>query len=498
MLALVLTSWLIAHVALVPLHTGVASSVSASRSTSYAQTTEIPRGQIIGKLVCAGDPDQSYALYLPSNYSSERKWPILFAFDPGARGRVPVERFREAAEKYGWIVVGSNNSRNGTLQPSVDAWKAIIKDTHERLAIDDERVYLAGHSGGARLAIYFAVHCQDCTAGVIASGAGFPVGITPSPTQRFVIFSTTGTEDFNFSEVKGLDEALAKAGIAHHTEVFNGRHEWPPSAVAIEALEWMELLAMKTDKRQRDASMIESIWQRKMQQARALEESKHIYDAYQIYFALNDSFKGLRDVAEVEKKLSQLHDTAEVRTAIRDEQQQIGKQREIENRLRGWMSAREQDTTTQDGTQETNKQADGSQGLNAETRLQGMLMDLHKQAGLAEDTGERRVARRVLDGVFIGLFEQGMNQLQTQKRYEEAVRTLKLATEVKPERAGAFFYLAWAYAATGDRKKSLRALQTAVEKGFSDLSAITGNKAFDGIRDDAQYRQIIQAMQNKR
>jgi tetratricopeptide (TPR) repeat protein len=262
------------------------------------------------------------------------------------------------------------------------------------------------------------------------------------------------------------------------------------------------LLAMKTGKRQPDANLIDSIWQRKLQQARAFEESKHTYDAYQIYFALTDSFKGLRDVAEVEKKSNQLRDTAEVKTAIRDEQQQIRKQREIETRLRALMSARgDSDGKEGSGAQSSEDSRDGgskSEGFDPETRLQGMLVDLHKHAGLIEDSGERRVARRVLDGVFIGLFEQGMNQLQTQKRYEEAVRTLKLATEVKPERAGAFFYLAWAYAATGDRKKSLRALQTAVEKGFSDLSAITGNKAFDGIRDDAQYRQIIQPMQNKR
>jgi dienelactone hydrolase len=140
---------------------------------------EIPKGQVVEKLVCAGVPNQSYALYLPRNYSTDRKWPVLYAFDPGARGQIPVERFREAAEKFGWILVGSNNSRNGEFQPSIDAWNAIVKDTHDRFAIDDGRVYLTGFSGGARLVFYFAIRCQDCIAGVIASGAGFPAGVTP-------------------------------------------------------------------------------------------------------------------------------------------------------------------------------------------------------------------------------------------------------------------------------------------------------------------------------
>src|SRR4030081_1330824 len=102
-------------------------------------------------MICAGEPNQSYALYLPANYTTEKKWPVLYAFDPGARGKIPAERFREPAEKYGWIIVASNNSRNGPMQPSVDAWNAMVKDTHARFAIDDDRVYVAGMSGAARL-----------------------------------------------------------------------------------------------------------------------------------------------------------------------------------------------------------------------------------------------------------------------------------------------------------------------------------------------------------
>src|SRR4029078_12904397 len=87
-----------------------------STAAAITQTDSIPRGQLVEKIEALSDSSQSYALYLPSNYTPDRKWPILFAFDPGARGRVPVERFKEAAEKYGWIVLGSNNSHNGPMR----------------------------------------------------------------------------------------------------------------------------------------------------------------------------------------------------------------------------------------------------------------------------------------------------------------------------------------------------------------------------------------------
>jgi predicted esterase/tetratricopeptide (TPR) repeat protein len=452
------------------------------------RSEEILKGQIVEKIVCADAPNQSYALYLPANYSTRRKWPVLYAFDPAARGQIPVERFREAAERFGWIVVGSNNSRNGDFQPSIDAWNAIVNDTHQRFEIDDARTYVAGFSGGARLAFYFAIRCSGCIAGVISSGAGFPSGVTPSPALHFAVFTATGIEDFNFGEVKSLNDALSKAGMAHRTQVFPGRHDWPPSFVAIEALEWMELQAMKSGKRTRDDALIESIWQTRLQQARDLEASHQTFGAYQTYAALADGFQGLRDTTTVAKAENQLHQTNEVRSAIRDELQQIKKQREIETRFYAGLVARERNSGEEIGS---------TDGVDPETRRTQIVAELRKQAALTADTGERRIARRVLEGLFISLFEQGVNQLQALKHYDDAVRSFKLATEVNPERPGAFFYLAWAYAARGDRKQALRALQAATDKNFSDLKAIEGNKAFDSIRAEAQYQEIIKTLQSR-
>src|SRR5690349_6772025 len=155
--------------------------VLLAHATAYSgtQTESIPKGQIVERIEALSDSSQSYALYLPSNYTADRKWPVLYAFDPGARGRIPVERFKAAAEKYGWIVVGSNNSRNGPLEGAVKAWNAMQTDTHQRFAIDDERMYGTGFSGGARAAVRIAIACK-CLAGVMANGAGFPIDLAPS------------------------------------------------------------------------------------------------------------------------------------------------------------------------------------------------------------------------------------------------------------------------------------------------------------------------------
>jgi predicted esterase len=190
-------------------------------------------------------------------YSSTRKWPLLAAFDPAARGSIPVERFKDAAERYGYIVCGSNNSQNGPLTPSAEAAKAMLGDVAARFAIDDRRVYLTGFSGGARAATAIAVWLTGQIAGVFGCGAGLAIGIEPTSSLPFVFYGTVGNEDFNYAEMKQLDRRFQAVGIAHHVEVFEGGHGWAPADACARAIEWIELQAMKSGRRSRDEAFID-------------------------------------------------------------------------------------------------------------------------------------------------------------------------------------------------------------------------------------------------
>jgi tetratricopeptide (TPR) repeat protein len=336
------------------------------------------------------------------------------------------------------------------------------------------------HEGMSSFESYLTVGCK-CLAGVMANGAGFPVDLAPSPQMHFVFFGAAGVDDFNYPELKGLEEPLTKAGIVHRVQTFEGRHEWPPISVATTAVEWIELQAIKAGKRPRDDGFINAMWQQLLSEANTHEASKKYYEAYQLYLELAQNFKGLRDVAQIETKVNLLGDSREVKATIREEQGQIRKQRELESRLSSLIAGR-------DGGASVNQ---SEEGFDSGNLLPKILNDLRKQSKASEDSTQRRIARRVLDGLFVGLVEQGIGLLQAEKNYSESIKPLKLAIEVNPDRPGVYFYLAWAYAAERDKKKSLQFLNTAVEKGFSDAAMITANKAFDSIRNDPEYQQIM-------
>src|SRR5262249_4610464 len=156
------------------------------------------------------NPLQTYALYIPSQYSATLKWPVVFIFDPLARGQLALQQFQHAAETNGFIVAASNNSRNGPWQPQLDAADAMLDDTQRRFSLHLKRIYFAGLSGGARVSARLAQLC-NCAAGVLLSGAGFPIGSAPSHDSAFAVFSAVGNADFNYPEILRLQDALEKS-----------------------------------------------------------------------------------------------------------------------------------------------------------------------------------------------------------------------------------------------------------------------------------------------
>src|SRR3984893_16137815 len=94
-------------------------SACVAQVSAVAQVSDLRNGQITDALKGAAAQSQACALYLPSHYSPDRPWSLILAFDPRGQGRQGVEHFQAAAEKYGYIVAGSNNARHGQPQVSL-------------------------------------------------------------------------------------------------------------------------------------------------------------------------------------------------------------------------------------------------------------------------------------------------------------------------------------------------------------------------------------------
>ena len=95
----------------------------------------------------------------------------------------------------------------------------------------------------------------------------------------------------------------------------------------------MELEAMKAGKRQRDEDLINELWQKNLALGQASEAANELYEAYQVFGGMIESFKGLHDASEMVKRVNQLALSHMVKVARREELQQIRRQREIESQI---------------------------------------------------------------------------------------------------------------------------------------------------------------------
>ncbi len=199
------------------------------------------KGQVISSIPVSNTTDETFALYLPQSYSDTLPQPIIFIYDPMGRGKVGIQAFMPAAEKYGLILVCSNNSRNAPYARNFDISNNLFNHIFSHFNIKDDEMFASGFSGGSRLAGAIA-SLTDKFAGVVGCGAGFS-GLqehTPS-TQKYAYVGLCGNRDMNYAEMIQNRDYLNLINFKNTLITFDGIHRWPPAEQIVRAFDWLYL-----------------------------------------------------------------------------------------------------------------------------------------------------------------------------------------------------------------------------------------------------------------
>ncbi len=434
---------------------------------------------VVEKVTCQNNPAQNYSLYLPSNYTPEKKWAVLYAFDAFARGKVPVEIFREAAERYGFILVGSNNSQNNISSEKLsEVITAFWTDTHARFSLDDKRAYATGVSGGARVATYFAASCRGCLAGVIVCGATFPSKFPLDKPLSFSVFGTAGVDDFNYPELVKTFALLNKNGTTNHLAVFDGRHGWLPKDLAFDALEWLNLQAMKSGRMGMDEKFVEGLLLKQANRAQTLFEKGDIIEAARSYEAIVSDFKNVSDTKAAAENLHGIQQQKSYKKLADEEKSSFDEQQRTASKIIA-MSA---------------ELLDASGKSAALKKVSDDLEIWRQRAKASADSGNRRLARRILDQISGDTYETALYVNERQKDYEMMIANLELTRLVNPQSPNVLFELARAFALGNRKKDALNTLEQAVKNGFTACARISNRAEWASLRGDKGFQNILSRM----
>ncbi len=256
-------------------------------------------GRVVDSATVAADTAQKFAVYYPSSYSTNARWPLLFVMDPRGRAMLALRLFAPAAEKFGFVVLSSYNTlSDGPVEPNLDAANAMLVAAETMIATDMSRLYIAGFSGTARIAWVFEIEEPKVFAGILSASAApifndsvASLGLLRTP--GFAIALTAGTTDFTAAEVRQAKAWLQSQHIPAHAEEYVGPHNWPPLPLIEHALAWFKLRGMADRRWPMDNEWMQQRLRDEAKRADSLATAGRILDAAERYDEL-DALVGTR------------------------------------------------------------------------------------------------------------------------------------------------------------------------------------------------------------
>ena len=218
--------------------------------------------------------NETFAAYIPADYNDDRPFGLVVWINAGPTGEVQ-DAWKPALDKHHLIWIGANNG--GNPRPFLIRMGMALDAVHNlktRYKIDEERIYIAGASGGAKVANILGVGWPDVfRGGFYMIGAAhyrdIPTGAPNTywfkgfnaPESRLFIDSKqrnrhvffTGEKDMNRKAVQDMYDAYKSDKFQHLTLIDEpGIGHEPPKAEAFEkgvaALEEIPVKAVKLGK----------------------------------------------------------------------------------------------------------------------------------------------------------------------------------------------------------------------------------------------------------
>ena len=464
---------------------GALSTIPGSAATQEA----FPTGEVVERVVALADSAEAYALYLPTAFDPGRTWPVLFLLDPRGRALVPMELYREPAERYGYVVLSAYGSRSDAgPEPTERALQALLDDAQAHFAPDTRRLYLVGFSGTARQAWDYARRLGGAVAGVIGFGAAFPtqtavMGFDLIGGPAFSYFGGSGTGDFNYEELRAVRETLEPHGIPSQVRFWPGGHGWPPAEVAGASVEWMEVHAQRTGLAPPDPAWLQRTFADELAEAAALGREGRPLEARERYVSLRHAFDGVAELALLDARLEALEASDAYREAARDAERFAAMHRERTDALYALLrNAWNEDTT-----------------LDVERTAEALEIEELRRRMERADGAEAAAVRRVLESFMVQLsFYMPRNWIEVGEG-DRALASLALADRVFPERVtGLCRFRALAHALEERADETLEQVRCLAAGFPAAAAALLRDSRLGFVAADPRYRALLEEVEAAR
>lgn len=435
------------------------ANTNKTDSTPPDQRVDLKAGSF-ADFSCSSNTGNQYTVYVPAGYTKDRNWPLVIFFDAHGNGHLPLEKYKSIADKWGFILAGSNSSRNGMkAEVTLQIGHELVQDLFLRFAADEDNLIVCGFSGGARVAANLAAHRTDIKALVCNSAAPQE----PLANQAFI--GLAGLGDMNYLEMRKFVSNQAQNKRPHELLAFDGKHEWAPAKMMEEAL----LLGMAydfiTNGMKQDTAMTNAIAANITGLSDSIRPASCLM-ARNLLQSVHNFMQNGAPNAELKKKLDQLNADA---CLSRDE--------------KAWKEAEEKESTLQQELSNALLEKDSSWWkANAASYFE------------TKSSGAEKYMRARVRGYMSLMCYTYCNQSFHMNNLHAAEKMTNLYSIIDPENSEWAYLRATFYAKVGLNNYVMPMLQKAVELGFSERSRLENDANFAAFRSDPAYQSLIGQM----
>lgn len=392
---------------------------------------------------CRLDPQHTYEVFVPARSKDAEKLPLLVILDAHGGGKSSLERFKLAAGHYTAVLVASNLVKNGL--PGYDlAIKTLIGDARQKYPVS-ETIFITGFSGGARMALGYAL--KNKTDGLILCGA--LAGADQINALQCPVISISGMDDFNFMET--AQYLFQQQAIPQNLkiELTHASHDWPDSLTLANTFGFLYLSSGKKNIPSSSKSQIKSYCTQQHTRIDSLEKAGDFLLALQVARNLSSTEPFNRDKSFISSYNN-----------LKANSRYIDQMNRLEKCLRTETNARQpylEAFTAKDSLWWKNEI--GTIENKIKTEMDPFTADMY---------------RRIKSFWGIACYSLG-NQAVTEHNPENLEKVLVVYRLIEPDNSYIPYLSAFLYFWKGDNAATITWLKKALDAGFTDIALIKNN-----------------------
>lgn len=209
-----------------------------------AQELKLKKGAVVDNIKVGDSLPYSFSLLLPSNFTVNKKWPVVFIVDYNNREKQVIRLMASIAEEKGYILAASNNLNDTiSISKNILAFTKTFNSVVGMLPIDENQIYTTGFNRAGRLASTIPAFISNIDGVLSYSSTVGNIEIinVKKPYQYIGIVSGY---NFNYTEMLANKELLNKLKIPNQLLIEESRNNWPSTNNLATALDLFKMSAM--------------------------------------------------------------------------------------------------------------------------------------------------------------------------------------------------------------------------------------------------------------